>query len=531
MNQSKKGFHFPPLLSRGAFNCVALIIALFIFSPQIAWAQYQKTQKAVTANIGSNIGGYYESLPTDYSSNPSKKYPLLIFLHGVGELGNGTTQISLVLKNAIPKLLNAGTFPASFTVGGEQFSFIVISPQFKSSSGIPDAIGALIDYCKQKYRVDDSRIYLTGLSMGGKTAWSFSAGTKARAEMVAAIVPVCSGAESKGEQIANVTNAHLPMWFLNNSGDPYISATKAQQLVNSINAIMTAPKAKITIHQQSGHDAWTKSYDPNFRESGMNVYEWMLSYKRGGSGSTPPPPTVLPKAVTGWDQTITLPTNSAVLDGSGSTYTTGSTFLWEKTDGPAGGTIVSAASLKTNVTGLTVGDHRFQLTITDKSGNVSTAATHIIVKSGAVLPKAVTGWDQTIMLPTNSAVLDGSKSTYPTGSTFLWRKTNGPSGGTIVSPTSLKTNVTDLTVGDHRFELKITDKSGNISTAATHIIVDAASKNSGQPPLHSDAGPDQTITLPVSSVKINGSANSTAPEGSKHIWKQSAGPVTANILV
>jgi hypothetical protein len=48
-------------------------------------------------------------------------------------------------------------------------------------------------------------------------------------------------------------------------------------------------------------------------------------------------------------------------------------------------------------------------------------------------------------------------------------------------------------------------------------------------PLHADAGSDQTITLPVSSVKINGSAESTAPSGSTHTWSQLAGPVQAKI--
>ncbi|HRN55577.1 MAG TPA: dienelactone hydrolase family protein, partial [Agriterribacter sp.] len=336
------------------------------------------------ANVHSNLAGFYESLPVDYASNPTKKYPLLIFLHGVGELGNGTTQLPLVLKNAVPKLLNAGTFPASFTVGGEKFSFIVIAPQFKASSGMTEATGAMIDYCKQHYRVDESRIYVTGLSLGGKISWFFASGSKVGADMVAALVPVCSGASESASRIANVTGSRLPMWFLNNSGDPYISATGAQSLVNSINAVMSAPKAKITIFQQNGHDAWTKAYDPNFRENGLNVYEWMLSYKRGTPvQSAPPPASVTLEANAGSNQTITLPASSVTVDGSvKSTYPSGSTFLWVKGEGPSGGTIVSPTSLKTSITGLsTEGDYRFQLRITDKNGNLSTSSMHVIVNA------------------------------------------------------------------------------------------------------------------------------------------------------
>ena len=129
MNQNQKCGILPNVPLRKLFSFFLFISSFFLFSIQSSFAQYQKTQRAVTANVSPRIQGYYESLPVSYASNPTKKYPLLIFLHGVGELGNGTTQLPLVLKNGIPKMLNQGTFPASFTVGGVAHSFIVISPQ------------------------------------------------------------------------------------------------------------------------------------------------------------------------------------------------------------------------------------------------------------------------------------------------------------------------------------------------------------------------------------------------------------------
>ncbi|MCC7525573.1 MAG: T9SS type A sorting domain-containing protein [Chitinophagaceae bacterium] len=624
MIQNQKRKIYSQINLRKTFSFLAVLVSFLAISIQTSFGQYQKTQKAVNYNVHSNIGGFYESLPVDYASNPTKKYPLIIFLHGVGELGNGTTQLSLVLKNAIPKQLNAGTFPSSFTVGGEKFSFIVISPQFKVSSDMVNAIQAMIDYCTKHYRVDASRIYLTGLSLGGKRTWDFPASTLDRAGMLAAIVPVCSGATGTATQITNVTQAKLPMWFLNNSGDPYISATKAQDLVNAVNAKMVSPKAKITIHNQSGHDAWTKSYDPNFREGGMNVYEWMLSYKRGDS-QTPPPAS--PIVNVGSDQVITLPSNSVTLDGSksaagsgtitsyawskvsgpaatitspasakttvtsmqagsyqfkltvknsngisasanvtvtvneaaislqsnagpnmtitlpassvtvdgvNSTYPAGSTFKWEKRDGPAGGTITNPTSLKTTITGLSnVGDYRFQLQITDKNVNISGSSMHVIVQDAPQSNDPLqsnAGPNKTITLPTSSVTVDGVNSTYPAGSTFKWEKRDGPAGGTITNPTSLKTTITGLSnAGDYRFQLQITDKNGNFSATSMHVIVKEAPGNVGNTPLHADAGPNQTITLPETEIKLNGSANSTAPEGSTHTWSQTAGPVTAKI--
>src|SRR5689334_10432389 len=62
-------------------------------------------QTAVSTSISGNCGGFYKALPARYDST-TKKYPLLIFLHGAGEIGNGTTDLPKVLSNAVPKLIN-----------------------------------------------------------------------------------------------------------------------------------------------------------------------------------------------------------------------------------------------------------------------------------------------------------------------------------------------------------------------------------------------------------------------------------------
>lgn len=531
MNQNQKCGILPNVPLRKLFFFFLFFSSFFLFSIQSSFAQYQNTQRAVTANVHTQIGGYYESLPVDYAANPTKKYPLLIFLHGVGELGNGTTQLPLVLKNAIPKMLNQGTFPASFTVGGVKHSFIVISPQLKSTTDYLGAIEAMINYSKSKYRVDVSRIYLTGLSLGGKITWIYAAQTKENADKLAAILPVCSGATGTTGRIANVSNSRLPMWFLNNSGDPYISATAAQALVNSINAVMVSPKALITIHQASGHDAWTKTYDPNFRQNGLNVYEWMLSYKRGTTSEPAPAPTPdpLPVANAGSNQVITLPASTVTLDGSKTTAPSGSTHLWKQTSGPKTATIASPYSIKTSVSGLTTaGDYTFQLLVTDTKGNKSTSTVHAIVNAEATSTlKAVAGSNQTITLPQSSVTLDGTGSSGPSGLTHLWKQSAGPKAATIGSIYSIKTTVSGLTTaGTYSFQLQLKDTKGNVAVSTVSIIVkDAAVSEST---LKSVAGPNQTITLPASSAGLDGTS-SYGPVGLTHLWKQTGGPKAATI--
>src|SRR4249919_4291160 len=67
----------------------------------------QQVPRSLTASSGLFIG-FYEYKPVDYNVDTTKKYPLIIFLHGIGERGNGTTQLPFVLTNAIPKYINAG---------------------------------------------------------------------------------------------------------------------------------------------------------------------------------------------------------------------------------------------------------------------------------------------------------------------------------------------------------------------------------------------------------------------------------------
>jgi hypothetical protein len=82
----------------------------------------------VSFDVSANIKGYYKSLPSHYGES-TEKYPVIIYFHGGGQYGNGSTDLPLILTEGIPKLISEKKFPPSFTVDGEKFSFIVIAPQ------------------------------------------------------------------------------------------------------------------------------------------------------------------------------------------------------------------------------------------------------------------------------------------------------------------------------------------------------------------------------------------------------------------
>lgn len=236
-------------------------------------------QTAVSATISSNIGGFYKALPARYDSG-SKKYPLLVFLHGAGEVGNGTTELSKVLVNGVPKLLAQKTFPAQFTVNGANYSFIVLTPQFKQWPQATD-VNALIDYAIKNLRVDTNRIYVSGLSMGGGGTWDYAIAYPKR---VAAIVPISGASWPSKEQCGNMAKANLPVWAFHNSDDSTVAATATTTIVSNINSFSPQHLAQKTIWPTGGHDAWSKATNPSTKEcDGKNMYEWMLQYSRNAS--------------------------------------------------------------------------------------------------------------------------------------------------------------------------------------------------------------------------------------------------------
>ncbi|HWI91985.1 MAG TPA: hypothetical protein VNT20_11965, partial [Flavisolibacter sp.] len=175
--------------SRRLLLSTALSILLFT-----SFHSYSQVQTARPISISGTCGGYYEYLPQGYSSNTWQSYPLIVAVHGIGEIGNGSSELPNLLNcwTSIPRLIANGGFPSSFNVSGQNFSFIVISPQFNRWPYAAD-VNAVVDYAVKNYRVDQSRIYVTGLSMGGGSVWDFAGNYPTKA---AAVVPVCGAASS-----------------------------------------------------------------------------------------------------------------------------------------------------------------------------------------------------------------------------------------------------------------------------------------------------------------------------------------------
>ena len=234
----------------------------------------------------------------------------------------------------------------------------------------------------------------------------------------------------------------------------------------------------------------------------------------------------LPIANAGTDISITLPTSSVTLSGSGTdTDGTIASYAWTKLSGS--GTITSPSSASTTITGLTAGTSVYRLTVIDNSGGTAADDVNIVVAAAPNIPPVVTpGVNQSITLPTNSITLAGSATDSDgTIASHTWTKVSG--SGTITTPSSYTSTITGLTAGTSVFQLSATDNSGATTTATMNVTVNAQGANIA--PIAS-AGADQTLTLPTTGTGLSGSGTDSDGTIASYLWTLISGPTTPSIL-
>jgi poly(3-hydroxybutyrate) depolymerase len=336
---------------------------------------------AIVTDVNSNCAGYYEVLPSLYKLT-TKTYPLILFIHGIGELGTGVGRLTCC---GIPYWASKKLFPADFLVNGQHFSYVVMAPQFKQRPS-PAEMQNCIDYAVKKYRVDPSRIYIAGLSMGGGSTWDYSA---VYGQNVAAAVPVCGGSAPTSALAASIASKNLPVWTISSTSDAVVPVSWATNWVAWIKADnpLNAANVNMTTYTsgESHNTTWFKAFNPLTKENGINIYEWMLKYKRTGTGVITPTPTPAPvptptplgtpTAKAGADITINKFWNYAPLLNATTSTIPGGWFIkasWTRISGPADAVIVNPAAFNTKVTLPSVGVYTFRVTLTTNKGVTAT---------------------------------------------------------------------------------------------------------------------------------------------------------------
>ncbi|HYP86618.1 MAG TPA: hypothetical protein VEQ59_00655 [Polyangiaceae bacterium] len=213
--------------------------------------------------------GYWEYLPPHYGNG--ELYPLLVFRHGIGENGNGTTDLVKVKANGPPKLIAADQWP-------QDRKFVVLSVQH-TGDGCPSAqeTDDFIHFALDHYDVDPKRVYLTGLSCGAIGSWGYLGDHTD--EAVAAAVLVCGDGRSAFAK-AGCALGKVPIWAFHGEADPTVAPEGSTETIASLKACTNpAPvDAKLTTYPGVGHDSWTMTY--NLSNPDNDIYAWLLSHHK-----------------------------------------------------------------------------------------------------------------------------------------------------------------------------------------------------------------------------------------------------------
>ncbi|WP_276485223.1 PKD domain-containing protein [Paraflavitalea pollutisoli] len=503
--------------------CLSALIVLSVSA--------QHVPKSLTAANGQFIG-FYQYTPTDYSSKPDTKYPLIIFLHGIGERGNGTTDLKNILGLGVPGAINAG-HNMTFTWNGKTETFLVLSPQLSGAYGGWQNfyVDEMIEYAKKNLRIDENRIFLTGLSLGGGGVWQYAGATLDNAKKFAGIGLCC--AVCPYINFSNLTNANLPIWAFHAQDDYTVGVGCTTNGIASINKLNPAVKPYMTIWPDGGHWIWGRVFDVAYNSQNPNLYEWFLGQNKSL------PVNKRPVANAGADLATSPSTGIVTLSGSKSTDADGKLvrYIWTKISGPGAGTIATPVSTNgtTLVTGLSVaGTYQYELKVVDDRCDWTMDTVNVVVSAGPPpagnkAPVVNAGNDITVMQPQNQVTLNGS-ATDADGSiiSYSWIKTSGPEGNQIVNPNSASTQVTGLLVGTYIFKLVAVD---NQNVAAGDDVTVVILPSDGRNNTGVDPGPNVTITLPTSTITLDGTA-SYDPYGGKingWRWTKLSGPTGGTV--
>jgi hypothetical protein len=266
-----------------------------------------------------------------------------------------------------------------------------------------------------------------------------------------------------------------------------------------------------------------------FGSPSANINDFFIDQTAG------PAPNISPVAQAGANQAITLPTGSVGLSGNGSDADGSvASYAWTKVSGPAGGTIQTPDAAATQITGLVAGTYVFRLTVTDDKGATGSDDVQVVVNASAPAPNAAPqadpGADKTITLPTSSVTLAG-RGTDSDGliADYTWTKVSGPAGGAIQNNDAASTLVTGLIAGTYTYRLTVTDNDGATGSGDVRVIVNAAPAPTPNVAPAANAGPNQVITLPVSSVSVSGAGTDSDGNVASYEWTKVSGPGGGNI--
>lgn len=237
-------------------------------------------QTARQLGTTSAPNGFLEYLPTCYDK--SVGMPLLVFWHGIGEDGNGTSDLNKVTSWGPPKLIANNQWVATRP-------FIVLSPQYTAvngniapGGGCPSSatINGFVTWALANYNIDRKRVYLTGLSCGAIGSWDYLANFQGTVVAAAVLLsgnpgdPTTAGSSWKR---AGCTLGSAALWSFHGDMDGVVPYAPDQTTMQDVIACPEPPRrdARFTTVKDGGHIVWDPIYDLSGGYG--DIYQWMLA--------------------------------------------------------------------------------------------------------------------------------------------------------------------------------------------------------------------------------------------------------------
>jgi predicted peptidase len=207
-----------------------------------------------------------------------KLWPLVLFLHGAGERGADNEAQLKYLPADMASAENRARFPCFLLApqcpSGRSWSDL--SLQTLEATFGPEPVHEarvvleILDTLLGEFPIDRSRLYLTGISMGGYGSWDLAA---RHPEKWAAVAPICGGGDPKTAPRMR----DLPIWAFHGAKDPIVNVERSRAMVEALKAAGGSPK--YTEFPDAGHDSWTPAYRlPEF-------LPWLFAQRKAGAAA------------------------------------------------------------------------------------------------------------------------------------------------------------------------------------------------------------------------------------------------------
>jgi predicted peptidase len=206
---------------------------------------------------------------------PGETYPLVFFLHGAGERGNDPSKVLVHFPELLAKADHREKFPCFLIVpqcrDGEQWvnapwSDQESTPMAKEPSPMLDMAMQVLDKSLEEFPIDKSRVYLTGLSMGGYGSWELA---MRKSELFAALAPICGG----GDESQATKLKDIPIWTAHGDADTVVPVERTRRMVEAVKA--AGGNVHYEEYPKVGHNSWTPAYtDPK------GLLPWMFKQQK-----------------------------------------------------------------------------------------------------------------------------------------------------------------------------------------------------------------------------------------------------------